>query len=233
MMHLFLVLAAALSVHASPAVPPYEEILTRPLKERLTLFTQLKPGSYRFLIHEAWDADKNLQLRWRAVTTMGRLNPRYFRSNLNKALRSHEWFMRNAALIAIQTERDRAHAVGWAMRLLNDPALVVRTQAVRDLIVLDATRAEPRLWHEMFARRNFRGDESLWIRAHIAQALAKFAEPGETSLFKRLLLDRDQRLYKWAILGLEKTTGLKLSSTDEPIAIQREKWLSRLGVQEI
>jgi HEAT repeat protein len=140
--------------------------------------------------------------------------------------------MRNAALIALQTD-ERPRAVAWSIRLLEDKALVVRTQAVRNLIELNAREAEPILWQQIAAKRNFRGHESLWIRMHIAEALSRFAGQGRARQFRRLLMDNDERLHKWAIKGLENSTGMKLSSGKEPVDIQRQKWLARLGGDSI
>jgi len=135
-------------------------------------------------------------------------------------------------LIALQSDT-RERAVEGSTRLLTDPALVVRTQAVRNLIALNAVESEAVLWREMFSERNFRSGESLWVRGHIAEALAKFTGPGKSRSFQRLLLESDPRLHRWAVLGLEKTTGVKLTDAQESIESRRQKWLSRLGVEDI
>ncbi|MGE0529157.1 MAG: HEAT repeat domain-containing protein, partial [Bdellovibrionales bacterium] len=185
-----------------------------------------------FLIRKAADSKAPLKLRWRAVTTMGKLDPEGFRGPLDAALTSPEWFMRNAALIALK-HGDRERALTWSTRLLRDPALLVRTQAVRNLIDLDAREAEPILWQQLYDKRNFRKGESLWIRRHLAEAVARFAMAGRARNFERLLRDSDTRLHKWAILGLENVTGLRMSDRKEPVEIRRQKWLARLGEQEI
>lgn len=214
------------------AAPALDTILSKPLQERLSEFRQRRDVTDQFLIRVARDKNSGVQARWRAVTTMGRLDPYRFQKNIDEALKSRDWFLRQAALIALQTDQ-RDRAVEWSMRLLRDPALMVRTQAVSNLILFDAREAEPLLWHEIWERRNFHGKESLWIRAHLAEAVAHFSVPGRTRAFEKLLLDPDPRLYKWAIEGLEASTGMRLTGSNEPIEVRRQKWLSRLGQETI
>jgi len=212
---------------------PMETLLTQTIDQRVKAFRDLKmQGAYPFLARTAFDKHNGLQTRWRAITTMGRLDPEAFRKELNRALESNEWFMRDAALIALQTD-ERPRAVAWSMKLLDDPALMVRTQAVRNLIQLRATEAEGKLWEAIFSPKNFRGRESLWVRAHMAEALAGFSGPGRLKKFERLLMDDDERLYKWAITGLEAAAGYKLGDKADPIEVRRQTWLAHLGVEQI
>lgn len=210
----------------------FSKVLSQSIEKRLTAFRNLGLKGENYLIQTAFDKKADLTTRWRAMTTLGRLNARKFHSFIERGLKSPEWFVRNAALIALLND-SRDEAVAWSMRLVEDPALVVRTQAVRNLIALNGREAEVELWRELYSRRNYSGRESLWIRAHIAEALAKFAGPGRAKKFERVLLDPDRRLYKWAINGLEASTGLRLSDHSEPLEIRRQKWLARLGVDTI
>lgn len=209
-----------------------ESLLERPIDQRVKAFRQLKDYGHKFLSRTAFDSKEAMQTRWRAVTTMGRLDAVRFRPEIDKALASKEWFLRNSALIALLSD-DRTRAVQISAKMLNDPALVVRTQAVRNLIALNAREAESDLWRALYEKRNYKGNESLWIRAHMAEALAKFAGPGRAKQFERMLLDADPRLHKWAVNGLETSTGYRLSAKGEPVETRRQKWLSRLGVTEI
>jgi len=208
-------------------------LLSKPMPERLQAFRKHEQHAvYQMLSQTASDPAQNLQVRWRAITSMGPLDAQYFKHDLEKALASREWFVRNAALISILSQ-PREVALKWSVKLLQDPALMVRTQAVRNLVGLNAHEAEPQLWKEIWNKKNFRNRESLWVRAHIAEALARMADHGNAAGFKRLIQDPDERLHRWAIMGLEKSTGYKLSSKGEPIEIQRQKWLARLGVEAI
>ena len=71
---------------------------------------------HAILAHAAFDRRSTLQMRWRSVTTMGRLDLQEYHKELDQALTSGEWFMRNAALIALQTG-ERARAVGMVAAL--------------------------------------------------------------------------------------------------------------------
>lgn len=231
MKYIIIAFCFAGSSHAETIVS-MESLMDRPMEVRVREFAKSPDKAYTFLARSAFDKSASLVERWRAVTTMGRLDPLRFRPELDKALVSGEWYMRNAALIALQTD-ERARAVAWSTRMLEDKALVVRTQAVRNLIELNARESEPILWQQISAKRNFRGHESLWIRTHIAEALARFGMEGRTRNFQKLLMDADERLHKWAIMGLENSTGMKLSSGKEPTEIRRQKWLTRLGMEAI
>lgn len=222
------VIFAAPGPLARPAPPNLETYLALPMPERVKALQNHKPESLQYLSRTAFAKDKSLLLRWRALTTMGRMDADYFAKDLERAAQSGEWFMRNAALIALQTG-DHDRAVKFSLKALTDPALVVRTQAVRNLIELNARESEGRLWTEIFSRTNFRGEESLWVRVHMAEALAQFASPQRVKSFHRLLLDPDERLHKWAILGLETATGFKLGDAQRPLDIRRQQWLERLG----
>src|SRR4051812_24312724 len=130
--------------HAEPVVS-MESLLERPMDSRVREMKALGDHAHQFLSKTAFDHSESLQTRWRAVTTMGRWDALAFKPELDRALASGEWFMRNAALIALLND-DRARAVSWSTRMLNDPALVVRTQAVRNLIGLNAIESLPQLW---------------------------------------------------------------------------------------
>jgi len=211
---------------------PAMDWLQQPALERLQIYKS-DPESYsRTLRFVAFDGKSTMQLRWRAVTTMGRVDHVRFRKDLERALASPEWFMRNSGLIAI-LGADRGLAQKWTLKLLQDKSLVVRTQAVRNVIALNLQEARAELWSQIWSKQNFIGRESLWVRAHMAEALARFAQPGQTGSFRRLLEDKDDRLHKWAIQGLEVSTGMRLGDSSDPLEVHRDRWLTRLEATAI
>jgi hypothetical protein len=230
----YLLIFCLLSLNAQASVST--AWLSGRMEERVQYLKNSGAQGHQVLAKAAFDSGLDLQTRWRAITTMGRWNAASFRSELDRALQSKEWFLRNAALIALQND-DREHAVQSSVRLLRDSALVVRTQAVRNLILLEARESEPVLWQEIFNARNFHKSQSLWVRAYMAEALARFADNQKDArhakAFQRLLMDPDARLHRWAVIGLERSTGFKLTTSSEPVEIRRQKWLTQLGVQEI
>ncbi len=206
-------------------------LLNQPIDVRVKQFHKVEGGE-AFLKQTAFDAKAGMQARWRSLTTLGRIDSTRFQPEIERALQSKDWYMRNAALIALQSCK-REEAVKWSMKLVTDPALVVRTQAVRNLVRLDAHEAEPLLWREIFSPRNFKGQESLWVRGHMAEALSRFGTPGRAKYFEKLLREPDERLHKWAVAGLEMSTGFKMTTKEEPVEIRRQKWLARLGGEGI
>lgn len=206
------------------------EILMLPLKERLMRLKEIKEVRDR-LKKLAFDGGRNLDVRWRALTALGRLGGKSARWEIDEALRSKDWFMRNAGLIAAQHD-DRDFAVKWSKSLLFDPALVVRTQAIKNLIELKA-EARDLVWSALFAKNNYHQSRGLWIRGYMAKALADWATHNDEKRFLRLLMDEDSEVQRWAIIGLERSTGMKLSSPTEPLRVQKQKWLSRLSSSQI
>src|SRR5262245_49649160 len=91
-------------------------LLAKPMPERLKAFRQQPKAAYPLLRETAFDANQNLQIRWRAITSMGALDAGYFLKDLEQALVSKEWFVRNAALIAVLNE-PRDLALKWSSKL--------------------------------------------------------------------------------------------------------------------
>lgn len=205
-------------------------VLQLPMKERLMRLKEVK-GIRDRLKALSFDRRQGLDVRWRSLTALANLGAKSYRWEVEEALKSRDWFMRNAGLLAIQHD-DRDLAIRWSKKLLNDPALVVRTQAVKNLIDLKA-EAREELWSGLFAKGNYHDSQSLWVRAYMAKALALVATPKDEKRFLRLLMDNDPRVQRSAVQGLERATGLKVSSPDEPISVQKQKWLSRLSSNQI
>ncbi|MGE4133007.1 MAG: HEAT repeat domain-containing protein [Bdellovibrionales bacterium] len=232
MIHFLLWLTLTRPGFSAPLVN-WETELTKPMETRIKTFRANTREGAKFLRSVAFDSKKSLNLRWRAITTMGKWDTDSFAKELEGALQSPEWYLRNAALIAV-LNGDREWAIGHSVKSLSDASLMVRTQAVRNLIGLDARETETVIWKQIWDKRNFKGNQSLWIRAHLAEALARFSARGHNrKAFERLILDHDTRIHRWAIMGLEKSTGWKLSDHREPTSVQRRKWLAGLGIDRI
>lgn len=219
-------------IHA--AVPPSkvlkeqagQEILMAlrlPMENRI-LALKKRPGSFEQLKKMSFQDSQSLQTRWRALTAMARLDFGAARASLEKALQSDEWFMRNAALVTL-VSGDKTMALKWSLKLLNDPALVVRTAAVQNLRDLKDRRAREDLLKAFRDPQNFKGGQSLWIRHHIARALSDMAIPGEEAFLIRLLAENDNRIHPWAIQGLERLTGKTLSESTD-LKENKKLWLS-------
>jgi HEAT repeat protein len=206
------------------------EILSLPLTERLSRL-RAETGVRDILVSLSFNKQNSVDIRWRALTALGNLSPKSFRWEIEAALKSREWFMRSAGLLAVMHD-ERERAISWSEKALKDPSLVVRTQGVKNLIQLEAQQTRENIWQNIYAQDNLR-PQSLWVRSYMAEALAKWARPGDQKRMLKLMMDRDPNVQRWAVLGLERATGIKLSGPSDSLAVQRRKWFARLGGQQI
>lgn len=199
--------------------------LRQPLSERLVMIKTLGEKGIATLKELAFDNQESLETRWRATTALGQVWPKEALPVLEKALSSDEWFMRNAAMIAL-THGSRAKALEWSEKLLDDKALVVRTAAVQAADRINAKELSEKLWARLHAKENFRNNQSLWIRKHIVRTLSKFGRPDDTPKFISLLRTNDSELHPYAVKGLERATGQVLGGNKTTTYWKKEKWLS-------
>mgnify|MGYP001569274346 CR=1 FL=1 len=195
--------------------------LELPLLERLQDLRAQGPGAYDNLVSIMFNRAESMQVRWKATTAAGRIGGEKSRPALERALKSDEWFMRNAALVAMMP-LDRTTGLVWARRLMNDKALVVRSAAV-DALANDSASA-PLLWEKLYSKENFKGRHSLFIRRRIVEALAENEKPGREAKFVALLSDKDESLHAPAIEALERITQKRLGHANEPIKFRKAKW---------
>ena len=198
------------------------EALRMPRKNRL-MTLKGKNGILRQLLEVALDGKEPLKMRWRAITTLGELSPNQAVPYLEKMLQSKEWFLRNAAMIAV-SHADRPTVMKWAEKLLNDKSLIVRTSAVQAIKKIKGIELQDVLWEKINSKENFHRGKSLWIRKHMADALSSFANKGEEQKFLRLLLDHDKRLHPFALQALRRITGEKIA-VNKPLEESRAAWL--------
>lgn len=190
-----------------------ERALRLPINKRIEMIEKQGPKGREALERLAFDPGESLENRWRAVTAMGRAYGPSAQPFLERALKSPEWYMRNAATIVIHYA-SKAWAEKWAKIMLNDPALVVRTAAVESIKVLNVTGASDLLWEKLYHAQNYRAGESLWIRHHILEALVQFATPQQESKFAALLNDKDKTLRALARQGLQRIRDQKFSGSE-------------------
>lgn len=213
-----------LSLQANAAIPKnalIQSALRQPTPQRLNLIENAGLSGRLELEKIAFDKQENLESRWRAVTSYGRIYQAKSQSFLEKSLRSPEWFMRNAALL-VAPYADRAWAIRWARILIHDQALVVRTAAVQSLRKLNASDSQALLWEKLYSKENFRGGKSLWVRQHILEALAQFASSGQEVNFIGVLNDQDRSLHPIALRALTKITNEKFTTTAD-----WQQWLKK------
>lgn len=200
------------------------EALKMPLANRISALRKSNAAVTRKELHRiAKDDSKSLQIRWRAITATGRLYPIQSMKLLKEMAESPQWFLRNASVIAMSYS-ERKWAINWAKKLLSDPALVVRTSAVQTLGRLRAVEVSEQLWQELYSRKNYKGEKSLWIRKHIVETLALTAHRGQEAKFIQALSDSDKSLHGPAISGLRKIHKGAFASIKDQKQL-RKKWL--------
>jgi HEAT repeat protein len=176
------------------------------------------------LLKIAFDPTQAMTNRWKALHLGASLKGAAAKVDLDKALKSNEWFMRNAALVGIEKLYPK-EAQKAARGLLQDKALVVRSAAVEVIRRNLDDEARDLFWDELEKSYNFRNKQSLWVRAQIVEALAQAPEKREMPIFAKLLRDKDTRLHYFSILALEKISNKKLGTTKSTLAQKRDLWL--------
>ena len=148
---------------------------------------------YEFFLAQTKNEKLNYQERWTAVTGLSQLNPLRSVRDLRALLDAKPWFLRNAALLALDSV-DPTEARAAALKLLSDKALVVRGSAVQVLDKNLDSRSRKRLWNELSATYNFRKNASLSIRSQIMKVLAHNPLPSEKNDFLRFEADKDAQV---------------------------------------
>lgn len=201
------------------------EILSEPTMEKRELsVAEKKSESYPSLIKVAFSEEHSIPMRWKALTLAAKINPQGAKVDLDRALKSKEWFMRNAALTAVKTTQpERINEV--VPTLLKDKALVVRSAAVGALYPKLEPKMRDLLWSELNASYNFRKGQSLWVRGQIVEKLAGLPEKKEYPLFGNALKGSDEKLHASAIQALETITQRKFGTTKSTVSEKRNLWI--------
>jgi len=200
-----------------------KDALQLPADNRLAALLAQGPQGYRNLNHIMFDSQGAMDLRWRAVNAVAQIGGAESKPELEKALKSRDWFMRNAGLLSM-ANIDRKSGVKWARQLLSDPAMVVRAAAVATLLDLKDQDSTTLLWKKLYASENFKNHESLFVRRRIVEALAALETSGREAKFVALLNDKDTTLHPVAIHALERLTQQTLGRPTDSVQVTREQW---------
>lgn len=232
--HLIVIVALVLAtIKANAALAPIavksdkylsvKEALLLPMENRASALKAQGSKGEAALAALMFDDAASMDLRWKAITTAALLKGNSLKPQIQKALVAKEWFVRNAALVALES-MNRDEAKVWARKFLDDKALVVRSAAVETLARLEDRTAAALLWKKLSAKENFRGSQSLWIRKQITNALAQLDRSGYQGRFIDLLDDRDEGVQEAAVKALELRTGQQLGGEKEPVKFKRAYW---------
>ena len=197
--------------------------LKLPIDQRIQLLMREGEQGYRNLVGLMFNDALPMEIRWRAVTASGRIAGALAKPELKRAFQSHDWYMRNAALVSM-AHIDRATATDWARRLMSDKSLVVRTAAVSAIAQFQDQASAPLLWEKLYSKENFRGKQGLFIRRRIVEALARLKPAGSESQFIEVLADNDKTLHPAAIHALESLTAKQIGKATDPMSVKRAQW---------
>jgi hypothetical protein len=150
-----------------------------------------------------FDATYPMEARWDAYHKVIRKNKNESLPMARKALKSHDWFLREAGLktfVALNPDEAKNIARGLFQ---NDPSLLVRVQALSAIKIMNDKDSEKLLWTALNDRKNFRGDQSLWIRPQIVATLMEF-QIGQKGQFQKLVDDKDPQVQRLARIAIAK-----------------------------
>lgn len=184
-----------------------DNILKHNLEERSSFFKT--PEDMKRLYNWALDSNNNLQMRWRAIISLGRSFGDESRHYLQQLLNRPEWFLRNAATLATKYMTD-VYRVELLHKALWDKALVVRTAAVEVIREKKVIELENELWKSLSSKQNFIKKKSLWIRKNIVETLRGFAKPSQMNSFMSLLNDSDPEVRRQALLTLQEHSAINI-----------------------
>ena len=205
--------------------PNIRAVLQLPLENRYSILIQYRKQASLVLRKLILSNKESVRVRWSALITLARVaHPHVSRPVILLSLRHPRWFLRNAGLLAMEI-LDPPTSLWWADRLLDDPSLLVRTASVDLIRRQKAKKYKWRLLEKLNESDSFYKNNSLWIRYHIVQTLADFAESGDEHFFITALQDTDKRLHSFALAALEKITGYQVAKPlEEDTSWTNEEW---------
>ena len=170
-----------------------QEILQLPVKNRISVLKSRPHFYFHHLESMLYSKFSSDEVKWKALTAMARIQPQKASSHIRLVARTGNWFLKNAALISMETINSE-QALLWAVQFLNHPSLVLRTASVDLIRRQKATQYKKILWKKLNDKENFRNGKSLWIRYNILQALSDFSQKNDAPHFKKLLKEKDPRI---------------------------------------
>ena len=147
------------------------EVLKLPGENRRMVVKSQGDLHFKNFLAVAFNEEQSMALRWRALMAAAEAGQEKAIPELIKASNHNQWFMRNAALIAM-SELNPSEGIKLAQKLIKDKALVVRSAAVEVLEKNMNSEVRELLWAELNQSYNFKKEQSLWVRHQIVSALA-------------------------------------------------------------
>ena len=166
-------------------------LLKGPMQEVLKNIYKKGPEAYKKLRNISFSDQYPVGTRWKAFMALSQVGGKGSLPEIDQALTSKDWFMRNAGLLALE----KIHflkAVGRAKDMfVNDKALLVRAKALEVLQSTPNKKVRKLLWKELYSDKNYYRGKGLWIRKRIAQFLADYGEKSDLKPFLELVESED------------------------------------------
>ena len=145
-----------------------------------------------------------MRTRWKSFMVYTQLAGSNSFQVINQALGHKDWFMRSAALTALESI-DESLARQWALKKLNnDPALMVRTKALEILQKRSSGESVELFWKKLYSADSFYNNRSLWIRKSLAINLMEKPRKKDIHRWIRLLHGSDDDLQQVAAMALSR-----------------------------
>jgi HEAT repeat protein len=219
----FVISMTSLVAYANVPTSTVMDVLNLPSDNRQEVIGKLSEDQYGKYLQVALEEKESMHIRWRALIAAAQIRGIDATVDLVKASQHKQWFIRNAALVALEkVNAEESYRI--AKNLILDKALVVRSAAVDVLKKQQTSDVRVLLWKELNKDYNFKNQQSLWIRHKIVEALALNPSAIEKRMFAQLLTDRDNRVQLPAISGLKKLTGVSLGKGRMETSALIELW---------
>lgn len=151
----------------------------------------------------AFNNDHVLSTRWQAFLKLVKSQGKGALKDVQRALNHKEWFMRDVGIKSLMMISPTTARLEALKLLKNDPSLIVRTSAVEVFKLLKSKKNAQQLWTALEDKKNFRRDQSLWIRPRIVSTLIELKDKN-LSAYAGLLNDKDPKVQKLVIHAFEK-----------------------------
>lgn len=187
------------------------ELLSMPEQNRYQISQGQEKHFYPGILEIAKDEKQSMSIRWKAVTLASKLKGKDSVSDLKEFLDSKDWYIRNAALIAIDAV-SKNEGKQAAKHLLKDKALVVRSAAVQVLSQNMDREVRDLFWEHIDSKQNFRNKQGLWVRPQMLKALSTEPKKHEMSLFVKHLDDKDSKMQQSSVVALESLSNKRFDA---------------------
>ena len=174
----------------------------------------LEQKDFSSLLKAAKNQSLPMTERWQSLTKAGEIAKPEQIDELKTFSKSSDWFMRNAALVALESI-SLDEASDQARILIQDKALVVRSAAVSTLAKKMTRETKQIFASELEKSYNYSGHQSLWIRPQMMQHLVKSVSVDDRHFLVRYLFDSDKKVAILSANALEKITDVRFDEKNQ------------------